>query len=287
MRLGVAGAIIPRNISDVTEHVAARLAELGFTGVGCHFMGDPETMLAAELARVRDLLAAYGVRIAQSWGWQQPLVHADPSVRARAVDRLRHAIRVAADLGAAMVMSGPGSRNPAGPWSPHPDNHLPETEDAIVASLREIVPTCEAHGIPIALECHAVSILDSPARVQRVLQRVNSPWIGVSLDPINFIADLPTLYNSTALVNELFDRLEPNILGAHVKDAYVEDRLVVHISETIPGQGIFDLDTFFRRFEAGCPDGYALVEHLPDHLVPQAAAYIRGRLRELDIPLRA
>ena len=287
MRLGVAGAIIPRRTSEVTEHVAARLAELGFTGVGCHFMGDPETMPATELARVRDLLPAYGIRIAQSWGWQQPLVHADPGVRAQGVARLRHALRVAADLGAAMVMSGPGSRNPAGPWSPHPDNHLPETEDAIVASLREVAPTCEAYRIPIALECHVVSILDSPERVQRVLERVDSPWIGVSLDPINFIPDLPTLYNSTGLVDELFDRLGPSILGAHVKDAYVEDRLVIHISETIPGQGLFDLDTFFQRFEAVCPDGYALVEHLPDHLVPQAAAHIRGRLRELGIPLRA
>lgn len=287
MRLGVAGAIIPRALSDMTDEVAARLAELGFTGVGVHFAGDPEAMPGAELARVRDLLAAYGIRVAQSWGWQQPLVHQDAEVRARGVARLRHAVRVAADLGAETVMSGPGSRNPRGPWSPHPDNHTPEAEDALVSSLQEAAAACEAHGIPIALECHVVSTLDSPARVQRVLERVGSPWIGVSLDPINFIGDLPTLYHSTDLVNELFDRLGSNILGAHVKDAYVEDRLVVHISETVPGQGLFDLDTFFRRFEATCPDGYALVEHLPDHLVPQAAEHVRGRLQRLGIPLRA
>lgn len=286
MRLGVAGEIVPRNLADVTDAVAERLASFGFTGVGTHFLGDPETMAAADLHRVRYLLAARGIRVAQSWGWHQPLVHSDENVRRVGVRRLQHAVRVAAELGAATVMSGPGSRSSAGPWSPHPDNHSPEAEDALVASLREAASACEAYGVPIALECHVVSTLDSPARVQRVLARVDSEWIGVSLDPVNFIADLPTLYNTTALLDDLFDRLGPKIFAAHVKDALVEDRLVVHISEAVPGRGVFDLDTFFRRFEATCPDGYALIEHLPDDLVPEATQYVRGRLDQLGIALR-
>jgi len=283
MRLGVAGEIVPRNLADVTAAVAKRLASFGFTGVGTHFLGDPETIAAADLHRVRDVLTAHGIRVAQSWGWHQPLVHPDESVRRAGVRRLQHAVRVAADLGAATVMTGPGSRSPTGSWSPHPDNHSPEAEDALVASLREAASACETYGVPIALECHVVSTLDSPARVQRVLARVDSEWIGVSLDPVNFIADLPTLYNTTALLDDLFDRLSPKIFAAHVKDALVEDRLVVHISETVPGRGIFDLDTFFRRFEATCPDGYALIEHLPDDLVPEATHYVRGRLDQLGI----
>jgi sugar phosphate isomerase/epimerase len=115
---------------------------------------------------------------------------------------------------------------------------------------------------------------------------VDSEWVGVSLDPVNFIADLPTLYNTTALLDDLFDRLGPKIFAAHVKDALVEDRLVVHISETVPGRGVFDLDTFLRRFEATCPDGYALIEHLPDELVPEATDYVRSRLDRLGIALR-
>jgi sugar phosphate isomerase/epimerase len=286
MRLGVAGEIIPRNLSDVTEVVAERLASFGFTGVGTHFLGEPETIPATDLHRVRDLLAAHGIRVAQSWGWHQPLVHPDDTVRRAGVRRLQHAVRVAADLGAVTVMSGPGSRSSAGPWSPHPDNHSPEAEDALVDSLQEAAIACATYGVPIALECHVVSTLDSPARVQRVLERVGSEWVGVSLDPVNFIADLPTLYNTTALLDDLFDRLGPKIYAAHVKDAYVEDRLVVHISETAPGRGVFDLDTFFRRFDATCPDGYALIEHLPDDLVPEATAYVRGRIEQLGIELR-
>ena len=105
------------------------------------------------------------------------------------------------------------------------------------------------------------------------------------MDPFNFVADFQTAYNTTALVNHLFDVLSPYIAAAHVKDVYVEDRHVVHISETIPGDGIFDLDTFFRRFEALLPDGFALIEHLAEAQIPQAMAFVTQKLKALNIPI--
>jgi sugar phosphate isomerase/epimerase len=286
MRLGVAGSIVPRDLDAIDDRAAARIAGLGLTGVGTHFLGDPETLARAALASARDVLADHGIRIVQSWGWQQPLIHPDAARRRAAVRTLQNAVRVAADLTADMVMSGPGSLNPHGPWWPHPRNHAPETEDTLVASLIEAARACEVHGVPIALECHVTSILDTAARVERVIARTGSPWIKVNLDPINFINDLPTAFDQAALLNDLFDRLGPYILAAHVKDVYVEDRHVVHISETVPGDGIFDFDLFFRRFEALLPDGYGMVEHLSDSLVSQAAGFVRHKLNELGITIR-
>jgi sugar phosphate isomerase/epimerase len=282
MRLGVAG-LVPRELDFVDDRIAGMVAELGFTGVVTHFLGDAETLPAKSLHRVRSILAEHGIRIVQSWGWQQPLVHPDGSVRQAAVRTLRHAVRVAADLGAGMVLTGPGSLNPSGPWWPHPGNHTPEAEDALVRSLREAMPACEAYGVPIALECHVTSVLDTPARVQRVVERVGSGWVKVNLDPVNFIPDLFTAFHHQALVNELFDRLGPHVAAAHVKDFYVEDRHVVHISETVPGDGLFDFDLFLQRYEALSPEHYAIVEHLPESLIPQAARHVRSRLRALSI----
>lgn len=283
MRLGVAGAIVPRDLASLDHRRVARIAELGFTGVGTHFQGDPATLPRETLHEARDLFAAHGIAIVQSWGWQQPLVSDDEPTRRAAARTLGHAVRVAADLGAQSVLSGPGSRNPRGPWHPHPQNHSQGAEDALVRSLTEAAEACEEYGVPIALECHVTSTLDSVARVRRVLDRVGSPWIKVSLDPVNFIPDFPTLWNTTPLLNDLFDTLGPDIAAAHIKDVYAEDRLVVHISETVPGDGHLDFDTFFRRFDALLPDGYGLVEHLPDSLVPQAAAYVRQKLRDLGL----
>ncbi len=286
MRIGVAGAIVPRDLDQLDDRRVARLAELGLTGVGTHFQGDPATLPREALRRAHDLFAAHGIAIVQSWGWQQPLVSADEGLRRIAARTLGQAVRVAADLGAGMVLSGPGSRNPRGPWHPHPENHSQGAEDALVRSLTEAAKACEEYGVPIALECHVTSTLDSVKRVRRVLDRVGSPWIKVSLDPVNFIPDFPTLWDTTPLLHDLFDTLGPDIAAAHIKDAYAEDRLIVHISETVPGDGHLDFATFFRRFEELLPGGYGLVEHLPDSLVPQAVAYVRGKLTELGLPIQ-
>lgn len=285
MRLGVAGAAVLRDLSLVDDRRVGALAELGVVGVGTHFQGDPATLSSDALHRARDVFAAHGIAIVQSWGWQQPLVSPDEDRRRAAVRTLGHAVRVAADLGAQSVLSGPGSRNPRGAWWPHPENHSQEAEDALVRSLSEVVGACEQYGVPIALECHVTSTLDSATRVRRVLDRVGSPWIKVSLDPVNFIKDFPTLWDTTALVNELFDLLGPAVAAAHIKDAYAEDRLVVHIGETVPGDGVFDFDTFFRRFEELLPNGYGLVEHLPESLIPQALSFCKQKLLDLGLPV--
>lgn len=284
MKLGVAGAIVPRDLDRLDDRAIARIAELGLTGVGTHFQGDPATLPREKLRAARERFAAHGIAIVQSWGWQQPLVSDDEGTRRDAARTLGHAVRVAADLGAGAVLSGPGSRNPRGPWHPHPENQTRGAEDALVRSLTEAARACEEYGVPIALECHVTSTLDSVARVRRVLDRVGSPWIKVSLDPVNFIADFPTLWDTTPLLNDLFDTLGPDIVAAHIKDAYAEDRLVVHISETFPGDGHLDFATFFRRFEALLPGGYGLIEHLPESLVPRAVANVRQMLNDLGVP---
>ncbi len=286
MRLGVSGGPVTRDTAEVNDQLAARIAGMGFTGVVTHFLGSAATFPAAELHRVRDVLADHGIRVVQSWGWQQPLVAPDETVRRGAAQTLRHAVRVAADLGAAMVMTGPGSLNPRGSWWPHPGNHTPATEDALVRTLQETLPACEAYGMPICLECHVTSVLDSPARVRQVIERVGSPWIKANFDAVNFIPDIQTAFNNRRLLDDLFDQLGPHFAAAHLKDVYVEDRHVVHISETVPGDGILDWNRTLTGFEALLPDGYAIVEHLPESLVPRAAQFVREKAAQLGITIR-
>jgi sugar phosphate isomerase/epimerase len=284
MRLGVTG-MIPGNFSEIDDRVARKITELGFRGVGAHLAGDPQTLTPEVSHRARSILEQKGIRIIQFWGWYDSIIAPDESVRQSGVRTAQEIVRLAADLGAAMVGIRPTSLNPRGVWWSHSDNDLPATEERLVRSLREITSACEVYGIPIALECHVTTTLNSAASVRRIVEETQSSWVKVNMDPVNFIGDLRTAYHSTALVNELFDILGPYVAAAHVKDVYVEDRHVVHISETIPGDGIFDFDTFFRRLEALLPDGYAFIEHLPESQIPQAAAFVTQKLKQLNIPI--
>jgi len=284
MRLGVTG-MMPGDLAAVDERLARKIAELGFTGVGMHLAGDPKAVSAEICHKASSILAQQGIRVIQFWGNYETIISPDESVRKSGVSTAQEIIRVAADLGADMVGIRPTSLNPRGAWWPHPDNDSPVTEERLIRSLHEIASASEKHGVPIALECHVTSTLNSATSVQRIVEAAQSQWIKVTMDPVNFINDIRSAHHTTELVNDLFDILDPYIATAHIKDVYVEDRHVVHISETIPGDGIFDFDTFFRRFEALLPEGYGFIEHLPESQIPQANVFVTEKLKQLNIPI--
>ncbi len=286
MHLGVVG-MIPGDFSKIDQERVRKIADLGFTGVGAHLAGDPFAVSDTLIQNTRSLLSDHNLRLVQFWGASYPsIITPDESARKHGVSIAQEFVRLGAKFGADMVGVRPTSMHPSHPWWPHPDNFLPETEDRLVRSLTEIGQTCAENGLPISLECHVTTTLSSPQAVKRIIDRTGSPWVKMTLDPINFVKDLPTAYNTTAMINELFDVLAPYVTCAHLKDVYVEDRHVVHISETVPGQGIFDFDTFFRRFEATFPDSFGLIEHLPEDKIPQANDFVRAKLAELNIPIR-
>ncbi len=290
MRLGVAEGPFPFDPALVDARVAAKISDLGFSGVFAHLGygsgAEPGDVPAATWARVREVLAVFGLRVVQSWNWDASLVQPDGDRRRRELTRLRGALEVAAALGADGVVTGSGGHNPRGPYWPHRDNHAPQTQRQLVESLREAARIAEDLGQMIALEAHVMTVLDSPERLRDVLDAVDSPAVGVNADPVNLIGDLHALWNSTALIERTFDLLGDRILSGHIKDVYAEDRLVLHLSQTVPGDGELDLHAYLLRFEACAPDAYLFVEHLPEDLVPRAKQHVDAVVDELGIAVR-
>ena len=286
MRLGVAG-MIPADFTLIDQSLLRKIKELGFSGVGVHLGGEPQSVSTATVEHMRAMFAEQDVTLVQFWGQYQSIISVNEATRQAGIETAQAIVRLGAQLGAQMIGIRPTSLNPKGDWWPHPENFAQATEDRLVQSLQEISAACEIHGIPIALECHVTTTLDSPKSVKRIIERTESQWIKVNLDPVNFIHDLRTAYDSAELINQVFDSLAPYIAAAHIKDVYVEDRHVVHISETIPGDGLFDFDTFFRRFEKLMPAGYGLIEHLPESQISQAATFVSRKLQTLHIPILA
>jgi sugar phosphate isomerase/epimerase len=274
--------MMPGDWRRVDAGVAARIRAAGFTGVSCVF-SDPFDADDRSVDRLKEFLDDAGLRAAQTNALYESLVNPDEALRRRGVAGVQRMCHVARRLDACFLYVRPGSLNPNGHWWPHPDNHKPETIDRLAQSLKDIVPVAESEGVRLGIEGHVVSPLDTPERVREVIERVGSPALRFNVDPVNFVGTLRDVYDSTPLLNRLFDCLGPYTISAHAKDVDVEDRHVLHIREVVIGEGRLDQETFLRRFEAACPDGFVLIEHLPDDLVPKAKAALDAAARRAGL----
>ena len=266
MKLGVAGLL-----GDGSLEAARRVRDLGFSVASWHLPNAETAADERRLHTVRDALEAVGLKLCQLVPPAYPsLVHPDAAVREAGLALLHTMLRAARILNAGNLYVRPGSLNPAGAWTPHPDNHAPETRERLIASLRLLVPLAEEYGIPLALEGHVVSPVHTPEVLREVLDGVGSPWLRVNADPVNFVSTLDTAFRPTALVHQLFDMAGGAVITAHIKDVTAGDTLVLHLNECIPGRGYMDHEAVLRRFAACCPDGVVLIEHLPAEQVPEA-----------------
>lgn len=268
MRLATTG-LLPADLTQVDADVVAHLRSEGFVGCSCLFP-DPTLPTPAQLDRLRDTLHRGGVGVAQVNGRYEALVNPDPARRQAGIDAYHALIRICARLQGDNVYVRPGSLNPGGHWWPHPDNHSAATLDRLVDSLRQCATVAEAEGVVMVVEGHTVSPLDTAETVRAVIDRVGSPALKFNCDPVNFVSNVHDVYHSRRVLDDLFDTLGHVTWALHAKDMTIEDRHVVHISEVVMGRGFMDLGYMLQRFQAARPDGYVIVEHLPDALIPAA-----------------
>jgi sugar phosphate isomerase/epimerase len=179
----------------------------------------------------------------------------------------------------------PGGLNPRGHWLAHPDNHTSATFARLVDSLKQVCRTAESEGVTLAIEGHVLSALDSPRRIRDLLDAVGSPALKFNTDPVNFIGSVADAHDTRAVLNELFDLLGTDTVAAHAKDVGLGDTLVLHIDEVLLGTGNLDYALFLRRFEQVCPNGYILIEHLPDEKVLQARAALLAKAAQANIKI--
>ena len=269
MKLGVDGLLPDWQSIDV--EAARRVRSAGFLGATMRFNRPLETSFD-EVRGLKHILDDAGLEAAQINGWYEVLVHPDEAKRAEGVRGLQRMVQFASLLNAETVYVRPGSLNERGAWYPHLDNHIPATFERLIDSLVQVCRTSEQEGVPLAIEGHVLSPLDTAQHMADLILAVGSPHLTFNADPVNFIGSVYDVHDTRPVLNQLFDLLGPVTTVGHAKDLRLEDKLVLHIQECLLGTGTLDYSLFLRRFQACCPNGYLLIEHLPNEQVPLARA---------------
>lgn len=165
------------------EERFAHVAALGYRGI--------ELVATYPLGyRIEDVLALVGryrlpvVSLLSGWSYAHEglcLASPDVAVRGRAVSRLRDYIRLAAPLGAVVVVG-----LMQGLRQDEPDETV--ANERIAEGLAEAAAAAGEHGVTVVLEpvCHMqVGFNNSAAEAQAMVQRVNCPALGYMLDTIH------------------------------------------------------------------------------------------------------
>ena len=286
MRLGVVGMLPPdfREISD--QHLAA-IKALNLTGAAFHAPGEKlATVTAAECHKVRDTIAAAGMELPQfGIGFSECLFDPSPVVRDQVTSKIERGIEVARDLAAHTCLIRTGSLNPAGSYSPSRRNLTPEARALLVETLKRVAAKAESEGVTIVIETHLLTIMGSPEINRDVLQEVGSERMTVVMDYVNHFQNLDQVYNSAERLQHIFEIMNPISVVGHCKDIKLSPGLVLHIDEEIPGDGELDLATALKLWHDAHPDGYMLLEHLPNEKYPRAATNVHRILAEAGIPI--
>ncbi len=275
MRLGVVG--LCGDFRTLTSDEIEKIKALEFTGLSFHFRSTeiPSVPPDACSRCVRMLEDANLDLVQFGITYEECLFHPDAHVREAAIASVQRGMATAASLNAHHYLFRPGSLNPDGAWTSHRDNHLPESMERLIETLKPIAAYAEQHELTLVMETHAVSIMGSPEICREVVERVGSDRLRIVMDFVNHFQTLLQVYNSQERLNHIFDVMGPVAPMAHIKDISVQNGLVLHLNEEVPGEGELELGVALKRFDELYPDGYGLIEHLPAEKIPLANANVR------------
>ena len=275
MKLGIVG-LLPADIRTLSGLHLNAIRSLKLSGACFHI--NTEVLFQLTPSNYQDiklLYADHGMTLVQMGiAYNHCLFDPDHAVRQRVIEIIGRGIRAAREFGADVALIRTGSLNPTGSYDASRNNHEPEAMRLLIAALRQIATMAESAGQTIVIETHVLTILNSPELIVEVISQVGSDRVRIVMDFVNHFQSLSQIYASNARINYIFDTMGALCPVAHCKDICVQNGFVMHFDEAAPGDGELDLACAIRRWQLLRPDGYMLLEHLPDAAYARAAANV-------------
>ena len=273
MRLGVVG-MMPADFRQISPQHLEAVRALKLSGAAFHAPGDQLLQIQnSECRPVRETFAQAGMDLVQfGIRYGECLFDPEAQVRQRVLGKIERGIEVASELGAHFCLIRTGSLSPNGAYSPSLRNVAADCLPRLVETLRAVAHKAEAEEVTMVVETHNLTIMDSPETNRLVVEAVGSEQLQVVMDYVNHFQSLQQAYRNVERLHHIFDLMGPIAPVGHCKDLKFGEGLVLHLDEAIPGEGILDLKVALQRWESFYPDGYMLLEHLPDDQYPKASA---------------
>ena len=198
------------------------------------------------------------------------LIHPDADKREKILQKFERYLFHARYFGASMVASETGSVIPTLGYSE--ENFTDEVFDDLVTVVQRLVKTGERYQTMVGIEAGLNHPLFSNDRIQELITRVPSDFLGIVYDPTNLITP-ETASKQVEIVAEAFEKFGERIVCLHLKDYVIEgDRIV-----SVPlGEGVIPYQAILQIVDRYKPYCYVVLEGTKDEGIKRAVAIIEG-----------
>lgn len=196
------------------------------------------------------------------------MIHPDSVTREAALTKFESYVRHARYFGAAMVATETGNVLPEIRYTP--DNFTDEAFDEMVQSIQRLVKVGEQQQTLIGIEPGLNHPLYSLDRVTELIQRIDSDYLGIILDPTNLITN-ETYPDQVSIVEEAFERFGEKIVAFHLKDFQVQNGQIEPVNM---GTGLMDYPAICRLVAKKKPGMIVVLEETKDEAIKEAVQLI-------------
>lgn len=242
--------------------------QLALTKAFPEFKDDFSEMDEEYAKKINETFSSQNIRIAVL-GCYVNITHPDTVERKILLERFKMHLRVAKSFNCIVVGTETGSMN--ADYSFNPENHGEEAFNILVESVKELSEEAEKNDVLMAIEGVANHVINTPERMKKVLDLVDSKNLRVILDMRNYLTiDNYKKYNDILKTNfELFgDRIEI----IHVKDLAIKDNELCKVEI---GKGIINFSLLFDLLKKYRPNVNVLIEDFELKHIDESIKYLK------------
>jgi len=173
-----------------------------------------------------------------------------------------------------------GSKGPC-MWYRCPENNTVKAWLDICHTMEQALKIADHYKVHLGVEIEASNVINTAEKARKLMDEMQSPWLGIVLDGANVFAPGECYYkNATRILKNAMDLVGKDIIGVHGKDMKEGPAL----DFTYCGNGIVDFDYMLTHLkELGYTRGILLHgAHKEDEIAP-SVANMRKMLAEHDM----
>ncbi|MDO2410497.1 sugar phosphate isomerase/epimerase family protein [Enterococcus faecium] len=186
------------------------------------------------------------------------MIHPDLTIREELLTKFEQYLHYASSFGASMVASETGCVLPEIQYTE--ENFTDEAFAEAVSVIRRLVKSGEKYQMMVGIEPGLNHPVYSLARVEQLIQAVDSDYLGIILDPTNLITST-NYQEQVQLVEEAFERFGEKICAVHLKDFRVEQEKIVPVNL---GDGVIEYTKIKEIIKKNRPYLYVVLEETKD-----------------------